>query len=325
MLSALQSSVIVTTIQADRLIILRVRDGALNMHVRRVQHPMGLAVDNGRLALGVYNRVERYYDMPAVGDRVATPGESLDAVFMPRTIHLTGHIDSHDLGWGKEELWVVSSRFSALCTLDGEHSFVPRWRPEFVTALRPEDRCHLNGLAMLDGVPRYVTALGRSDTPEGWREGRSSGGLLIDVESGHTVAAGLNMPHSPRWHDGALWFLESGTGSLCRLADEEGRVDRVARLPGYVRGLDFIGDHALVGISRPRRSATGWEQASPEIAGHRHCGVWIVHLPSGQIAGQLEFPSPIDEIFALCGLSGVRNPDVVPVGDPVTESAWAVP
>ncbi|MGH8606105.1 MAG: DUF4915 domain-containing protein, partial [Gammaproteobacteria bacterium] len=111
-------------------------------------------------------------------------------------------------------LWVVNTRFGCLCTLDAEHSFQPRWRPPFVSAYAPEDRCHLNGLALVDGRPKYVTALGETDTAGGWRANKRNGGLLMDVETHQISLRGLSMPHSPRWSQDKLWFLESGQGSL---------------------------------------------------------------------------------------------------------------
>lgn len=96
-------------------------------------------------------------------------------------------------------LWLVNTRFSCLCTIDSKHSFVPRWRPRFVSGLSPEDRCHLNGLGMRDGRPRYVTALGQTDERGGWRANKRDGGCLIDVDSGEIISQRLSMPHSPRW------------------------------------------------------------------------------------------------------------------------------
>jgi uncharacterized protein (TIGR03032 family) len=59
----------------------------------------------------------------------------------------------------------VNTLFSCLATVDEQVSFRPVWQPRFVTALRPEDRCHLNGLAMQEGRPRFVTAAGMTDAP----------------------------------------------------------------------------------------------------------------------------------------------------------------
>src|SRR5439155_6225798 len=142
-----------------------------------------------------------------------------------------------------DELWVVNTRFSYLCTLDRDHSFVPRWRPPFVGALAAEDRCHLNGLALVDGRPKYATALGETDTAGGWRAGKAAGGCVIDVGGNGVVVRGLSMPHSPRWHDGRLWALESGTGRLVLADPAAGRCEAVAELPGFTRGLALVGPY----------------------------------------------------------------------------------
>src|SRR5205823_11150226 len=101
--------------------------------------------------------------------------------------------------------WVVNTSFSCLCGLHPDYSFVPRWQPPFVTALRAEDRCHLNGLAAADGQVRYATALGETDAPAGWRANKVNGGILMEVPGGRVVARGLSMPHSPRLYAGRLW------------------------------------------------------------------------------------------------------------------------
>src|SRR5262249_44800067 len=169
--------------------------------------------DRGRLAVGTKMHIWEFHDQPAVARHLEPAGRH-DACFLPRHAQVTGQIAVHDLAWAGDELWVVNTRFSCLCTLDPRYSFVPRWRPAFVSALVPEDRCHLNGLGLREGRPRYVTALGDTDTVGGWRANKAHGGCLIDIDSGQLIARALSMPHSPRWHDGRLWLLESGAGSL---------------------------------------------------------------------------------------------------------------
>ena len=71
-------------------------------------------------------------------------------------LDVTGEIQCHEIAWGstdngEPDLWIVNTLFSCLAGLDPRYSFVPRWRPPFVSALAPQDRCHLNGLAMRDG------------------------------------------------------------------------------------------------------------------------------------------------------------------------------
>src|SRR5262249_22232865 len=147
-------------------------------------------------------------------------------------------------------------RFSCLCTLHPDYSFVPRWRPKFISALAPEDRCHLNGLAIVDGRPKYVSALGETDAAGGWRANKPRGGCLIDVDSTEVIARGLSMPHSPRQHDGRLWLLESGTGRLLLMDGCSGRGQAVAELPGFARGMALAGPYAFIGLSKIRETST---------------------------------------------------------------------
>src|SRR5262245_22925498 len=158
-LDSLGSSLAVTTYQAGKVILVRPDGRVINTHFRDFDVPMGLARDGRRLALGTRTQVIEFNDQPAVAARIDPPGRH-DAVFVPRSVHVTGFIAGHEMAYADGELWVVNTRFSCLSTLDRDASFTPRWRPPFVFALAPEDRCHLNGLAVRDGRVRYVTALG---------------------------------------------------------------------------------------------------------------------------------------------------------------------
>jgi len=224
------------------------------------------------------------------------------------------------------ELWLVNTAFSCLCTLNNEHSFVPRWRPPFISSLSPQDRCHLNGLAMGDGRPRYVTALGDTDAPQGWRENKARGGVLIDVDSGETITRGLSMPHSPRWHDGRLWLLESGDGSIGTVDLATGRYEAVARVDGFTRGLSFLGPYALIGISQVRESAifSGipiTERLDPD---NRICGVSLVDLRSGREVGFVRFEGAVQEIFAV-QLLPHRFPEMLEISSVLLGNSYALP
>jgi uncharacterized protein (TIGR03032 family) len=250
---------------------------------------MGLAADQGHLAIGGRNTVWVYHNVPAVAPKLAPLGRH-DACYLPHRIQVTGDIDIHELAYdGSHELWLVNTRFGCLCTLDAAHSFVPRWRPPFVSALAPEDRCHLNGLAVVAGRPKYVTALGQTDTPGGWRATKAAGGVLLDVETNTVLLHGLAMPHSPRWYGGQLWVLESGQGRLA-VVDLEARTWRtVAELPGFTRGLDFVGPLAFIGLSQVRETAVFSGIPLVERLTERTCGVWVVHLEMGQTVGFVRF------------------------------------
>ena len=254
LLAQLHISFIVSTYQAGKVILVRLDGGlhadpnrpAINTHFRTFHKPMGLALREQLLSIGGARTVWEFRDMPAVACKLEPAGQ-YDACYLPRRIHITGDIDIHEMAWADDDaLWIVNTRFGCLCTLDPEHSFYPRWRPHFVTALAPEDRCHLNGLAMRDGRPKYITALGETDTPGGWRENKARGGILMDVESNQVLLRGLSMPHSPRWYQDQLWVLESGEGGLARVDLDTGRWETVIRLPGFTRGLDFVDPLAFI-------------------------------------------------------------------------------
>ena len=202
---------------------------------------------------------------------------------------------------------------------------MPRWRPPFVTALAAEDRCHLNGLALSEGRPRYVTALGATDTAGGWRQDKAKGGCLLDVPSGKVLVRGLSMPHSPRWHGGRLWLLESGTGRLVLVDLPTGRRQAVAELPGFTRGLALLGPYAFIVLSKIRPTSAMDGVPLAERREQLKCGVAVVDLRSGQSIALLEFQSAVEEIFDVQLLPGLRFPEVVGFQKEAVHHTFIVP
>jgi uncharacterized protein (TIGR03032 family) len=319
-------SFLVSTYQAGKLIVVRADGDVANTHFRNFDTPMGLAFDRGRLAIGTRLDVREFHNQPEVA-RKLEPADKHDAAFLPRQIASTGQIAIHELAWAGDDLWFVNTVFSCLCTLDRRYSFVPRWRPRFVSGLAPEDRCHLNGMGLRDGKPRYATALGETDDAAGWRANKARGGCLIDVPSGEVVARGLSMPHSPRWHDGKLWVLESGAGSLAVVDEKSGQLTTVALVPGFTRGLDFAGPFAFVGLSQVRESAmfSGIPITDRLPVEERKCGVWVIDTRSGQIVAFLRFEAGVQEIFAVQILPGICYPDVLTEDQPAVANSFMIP
>jgi uncharacterized protein (TIGR03032 family) len=299
---------------------------ALEVSFHHFQRAMGIAVLRGRIAVGTQTAIWFLSDDPDLAARIQPAGR-YDACFLAHSARFTGEIQSHELAWSGDELWVVNTRFSCLCTLDDRHSFVPRWRPRFITALAAEDRCHLNGLALAEGRPKFVTALAETDVKEGWRPTKSTSGCLIDVDSQETVIRGLAMPHSPRVYQGRVWLLDSGRGRLVVADLTRGAVETVAELPGYTRGLALLGPLAFVGLSKIRESNSDF--GGVPIAERRavlKCGVAIVDLASGRQVALLEFQSGIEEIFDVQLLPGVRSPLISGPNPHVDGRAmWIVP
>ena len=323
LLQQLGISLAVSTYQAGKVILIRAQDGGINTHFRDFRKPMGMAVDGQRLTIGGQNTVWYLRNMPAVAAKLE-PHNTHDACYLPRAIHVTGDIDIHELGWGKDDLWIVNTRFGCLCTLDPDHSFTPRWRPHFVTALAPEDRCHLNGLAMVDGKPKYVTALGETDTPGGWRANKRNGGILMDVDSNEVLIRGLSMPHSPRVYNGRLWFLESGIGGLSWIDLQRGSWETIAKLPGFTRGIDFVGNYAFIGLSQVRETATFSGIPLVENLDERTCGVWVVDIRNGATAAFLRFEGGVQEIFAVQAIPA-RFPEMLNWGDKLMNTSYVLP
>jgi uncharacterized protein (TIGR03032 family) len=325
LLAELRISLVVSTYQAGKVILVRSDGAVLNTHFRTFAKPMGVAADRRRLTVGGAQSVWCYRNMPAVAPKLEPPGTH-DACYLPRRIHVTGDIDVHEMAYdATDELWLVNTRFSCLCTLDDDHSFTPRWRPPFVRGYAPEDRCHLNGLGMVDGRPKYVTALGQADTAGGWRARKADGGLLMDVETDEILLRGLSMPHSPRWHLGRLWVLESGEGSLAEVDLQRRAWRQVAQLPGFTRGVDFVGPLAFIGLSQVRESAVFSGIPLVERVRERTCGVWVVHVETGATVGFLRFESGVQEIFAVQVLHGVRFPELLEWGDARLADSYVVP
>jgi uncharacterized protein (TIGR03032 family) len=324
LLHGLGASLLVSTYQANKLLAVRAGGGSLSTLVRTFDKPMGLAAAGGRLALGTRKEIWFLRDAPDIAPRVEPAGLH-DACFLPRSAHVTGDIAVHELAWAGEELWVVNTRFSCLCTLHPDYSFVPCWRPPFVTAFTPDDRCHLNGLALVDGRPKYVTALGVTDTARGWRPDKARGGCLIDVSSNEIVSRGLSMPHSPRWHDGRLWLLESGTGQLVFVDPATGRWQRVAEVPGFARGLALAGPYAFVGLSKIRKTSAMDGVPLADRREQLKCGVAVVDLGSSRVVALLEFQTAVEEIFDVQLLPGLRFPEVIGFQQETIQHTFVVP
>lgn len=327
LLRRLGASLLVTTYQAGKLVLVRDEGDRLNTHFREFQAPMGMALTDGRLAIGAGIQIWEFVDVPAVAAALDPPGRH-DACFLPRSSHITGDIQIHEMAWGAgNELWVVNTRFSCLCTIDRSAGFAPRWRPPFVSVLEPTDRCHLNGLGMVDGRPRYVTALGETDLPAGWRANKAKGGIVLDAAAGEVIARGLSMPHSPRWHADRLWVCESGAGTLGYIDPNSGKYEAIAEMPGFTRGLEFAGNLAFVGLSQVRDSAvfSGIPITERLTENERTCGVCAIDLISGRVVALLRFETAVQEVFSVTVLPGRRYPELINDDEKLLANSFVVP
>jgi uncharacterized protein (TIGR03032 family) len=163
---------------------------------------------------------------------------------------------------------------------------------------------------MVNGKPKFVTALSQTDTAFGWRESKGTSGLIVDIEADRIVVDGLSMPHSPRWYQDQLWVLESGKGALCRIDLDSGQVDTIATLPGFTRGLAFIGKYALIGLSQVRETVFK-NLPVTETKQERNAGVWIVDTTTGETVGILKFDGVVSEVFDVSVIPNSKTATVI--------------
>ncbi|MBG9386531.1 TIGR03032 family protein [Caenimonas aquaedulcis] len=301
-----------STYRANRLIFLgRGENDSLKLHERLFDRPMGLCVDDSpgghRLWMASRFQVWRF-------DNFLAPGqlhEGGDRLYVPAASFTTGDVNAHELVLQADgSPLFVNTAFSCLATLQPGSSFAPVWQPPFVDKLAAEDRCHLNGVAAVDGVPTWATACGSDNRVAGWRDERTGGGVVLHIPSNRIAATGLSMPHSPRWHEGKLWLLNSGTGELGWIEGE--RFVPLCFLPGFARGLAFVGRTAVVGLSKlrsPQFTGLPLEQRLHDAGvPEGSCGLRVIDLDTGAVLHQLDLPEPIDELFDVVALPGCRQP-----------------
>jgi uncharacterized protein (TIGR03032 family) len=309
-LAAQKLSVAFTTYQTNRLVFIGCKpNGRLSVHERLFDKPMGLYAAKDYLYMSSRYQIWRFDNLLQPGEKY----EECDRLYVPRTAQITGDLNVHDLVLdNSQQLIFVNTDFSCLATLSPDYSFVPLWQPPFISKLVAEDRCHLNGLAIAEGKPAYVTACSTTDTAAGWRNFRSDGGVVIDVTHNEIIATGLSMPHSPRWYQGKLWLLNSGTGELGYI--EGNQFVPITFCPGFVRGLAFWQNFAFVGLSKLRsHNFTGLvlEQRLLAQGNQPQCGLMVIDLQTGQTLHWLYFEEVIEELFDVVVLPGISQPQAI--------------
>lgn len=325
LLRQLRGSLFITTYQANRMLVCTGhQEKKISVLMRVMEKPMGLALEQRRMAICGRNKIWYFYPVFGLGD-IEKSGVNHEFTFAPRHCHVTGDVASHQAHFVGEDLHFVNTRFSCIATVKPDASFTPLWRPKFVSALTPDDRCHLNGFCYEGNRLRFVSALGETDTPGGWRENKVSGGVVIEAESHAIIARNLCMPHSPKLYGEKLWLLESGKGRLVTIDPNNGKITEVASFQGFLRGLDFFDRFAFVGLCRIRGEklfrGLPIESKYPELK----CGVQVIDITNGNTVAFLEFTRGVEEIFDVGFYHGAIAPHVVGIEGELIDSVMALP
>jgi len=315
-LTSVRASLAFTSYQTGQLFFVGLRkDNLVSFNQQNFVRAMGVFAQGSRVLVGGLAQIWRLENI-LQGTELAN--DHFDRLFVPRASQTIGDVDIHELAIDKYgRIVFINTKYSCLATISQVNSFRPMWKPKFISKLAAEDRCHLNGLCMVDGLPRYVTAVSRSDVLNGWRERRHEGGVLIDLENDRIVTDQLSMPHSPRWYNGQLWALDSGRGYLIRIDPETGQKEDVAFCPGFLRGLAFHRGHAIVTSSLPRDGTFQGLQLEDNIKardGEPRCGIYIIKTRTGDVVEWIQIDGHIKELFDVTVIPNARCPMAVALG-----------
>lgn len=315
-LAASDGSVAITTYTSGKLVLVTSRDNRLRFRTLSFPRPMGMALAGPHLALAVRKHILLFHCGAVPKQDSGISSQKTDALFAPKQEFITGRVDAHDVAFGKRGVYFANTRYNCLARATTRCSFLRTWQPPFIHELVRQDLCHLNGIGMQGGKPVMATAFCATSHQGGWREeNRFTSGVLIDVRENRVVAGGLCMPHSPRRHDRRWWLCDSGHGTLCRFDAAEEQCEEICSLPGFTRGLNFVGNYALVGLSKIRDKHVLDAPPVRERHAKSHAGVALVDLTTGNQTGMLEFVNGGNEVYEVVFLPGMVHPHIKRICD----------
>lgn len=326
LLRQLQCTIAISTYQAGKVVFISPKDDQMLVQLPRTfKKAMGIGLHGNKMAVALLDEVMVLVNSPELAAHYPAKPDTYDALYMPRATYYTGQVDIHDLDFGADgSLYAVNTSFSCLIKIDDNYSFTPVWKPPFISRLASEDRCHLNGMTLADGRPKYATAFNRGDKPQSWREEVTTGGVLMEVPSGEVVAADLPMPHSPRLFNGKLYLLLSATGEIVQVDPQTGKRETLNRVKGFVRGLAHYRDYAFIGLSKLRKNSSTFAKL-PIAEMADYAGIVVMHLPTGALVGEIRYQSSVEEIYDVQILPGVLRPGILNTDKPEFRMGLATP
>lgn len=321
----LNCTLVISTYQAGKVLFISAQNEENLIQLPRTfNNAMAIGVHKKDLYIAAKDEVVKLVNEPTLAPTYPNQPNTYDGLYVPRATYYTGHLDIHGLEQGNEGLWSVTTTFSCLSLINDKYSFVPKWKPKFISKLASEDKCHLNGIAMDKGEPLYVTALGDGDTNQSWRQKITNGGVLIHVPSNEIILKDLPMPHSPRLYDGKLYMVFSATGEILTVDTKKGKYEVIKKLNGFIRGMAKYDDYLFVGLSRLRKNSSTFKDL-PIASKANSSGVTIIHLPTGGIVGELKYQNTVDEIFDVQILPGLQRPGILNTDNDVFKMALTTP
>lgn len=323
LLKKLDCVLVLSTYQAGKVIFLVSNGEKIFQMPRHFKKPMGITSKDDYLAVASLNEVDVFSDNPRMAKNYPRRRGFYKSMYLPRAKYYTGELDIHDILWYNDGLVAVNTRFSCLAQIGPNYGFYPIWQPPFISELMPEDRCHLNGLCLENGQPRYVSALSTTDTREGWRKNIAETGVIMDVTTGQVILDKLPMPHSPRLYGNDLYVLLSATGQLMKWDLENDTISTID-LDGFVRGMAEYQDYLFIGTSEIRKTSKTFSQL-PISKQKTSAGFKVVYKPTNAILGQLEYLTDVHEIYDIQVLPQSSIPGLVTTHDEIHQLAIVAP
>jgi uncharacterized protein (TIGR03032 family) len=328
LLLRLNCSLAVTTYQAGKFIFISPKDENYLIQLPRTfEKPMGFSFneDYSKLAIASKDCVQVFSSSKELAYYYPKSPQTYDNLFVPRLTYHTSALDVHDLQFGEnEKLYAVNTLFSCIVELDSSYNFTPYWKPKQITELVSEDRCHLNGMAMLNGKPKYASAFNNGNSAGSWRENITKSGVIYEIESNEIIAENLGMPHSPKIFNNELYVLLSATGELVKINPTTGEKEVIVKLEGFVRGMSLYKDYLFIGLSKLRENSSTFSKLKFEHKANES-GIYIVHLPSKSIAGKITYLSSVDEIYDIHILADSIRPNIMNTLTPDYKKSLMIP
>ncbi len=326
LLLSLNCTLALTTYQAGKVVFISPNPDKerLTTLPRTFQKPMGIAVKEDKMIIASKDEVIVLENSRDLAVHYPNKQNTYDSLWLPRVTFYTGQVDMHDIAFGTDGIYAINTSFSCLCKVDGNYNFTPIWQPPFINKLVSEDRCHLNGLVMVNGNPKYATALGTSNTPQGWRDNIVNGGVLMDIEANEIILNKLAMPHSPRMYNNELYMLLSASGEFVKVNIEEKSYEIIKKFEGFCRGLSIYNDYAFIGFSKLRKNSSTF--AKLEFSDKANfAGIKIIHLPTQAEVGEIIYQTSIDEIYEVEILANMIRPNILNTINDIHKYSLAIP
>ena len=323
-LNKLNCTIAFSTYQAGKVVFMSaINDEKLIQLPRTFDTAMGLATTPTKLAVACKSELVILGNTPGMAPNYPPKPNTYDSIYLPRATYYTGNLALHDMAFINDELFAINTLFSCISKIDHHYSFTPVWKPEFINKLVPEDRCHLNGMAIENDKIKYVTALGTKDIAQGWRDTKMDGGVLMDVATNEIILDELSMPHSPRIYNNELYLLQSAQGQLIKVDREAKSYEIVTKLDGFARGMSRVGDYLFIGVSKLRHNHSVF--ADLPIAKSSFSGIVVVYLPFGGVVGHIRYETSVDEIYDVKIIEGYKRPAILNTNKETHQMALTTP